>query len=53
MQDLHGAAEDLENTLPIGIVHSLANDDEQVHLLFLVNCKKCILHKLSYQYLVV
>lgn len=30
MQVLHGTAEDLTNTFPIGLVHSSANDDEEV-----------------------
>ncbi|XP_044475528.1 GATA transcription factor 24-like isoform X2 [Mangifera indica] len=28
-EDMHGATEDLTNTLPMGMVHSSANDDEQ------------------------
>lgn len=35
VQDLHEAAEDLANTLPIEILHSSA-DDEQVYLLLVV-----------------
>ncbi|KAB1203867.1 GATA transcription factor 24 [Morella rubra] len=37
MKDLHGRAEDHMVTLPIGIVHSLANDEEQDPLVELAN----------------
>ncbi|XP_044511899.1 GATA transcription factor 24-like isoform X2 [Mangifera indica] len=36
-EDMDGAAEDLTNTLPIGIVHSSADDDEQEPLVELAN----------------
>lgn len=36
-EDMHGAAEDLTNSLPMGLVHSSADDDEQEPLVELAN----------------
>lgn len=33
VQDLHGSAEDLTNSFPMGIAHPSADDDEQVTMI--------------------